>query len=129
MKSIGFVSLVALLLTGYGLPVISEVLDKPVFSSPQPSDQNIERALQLGNQFQAMGYRQIKPRTGISLPFNYIYRPDYYNNPYSGWSYPPLRKGGYYPEYSPHSTPTYLQRPPFLVRPPLRDHNTNRHSP
>ena len=106
-------------LAGLGQAVNADDKDTAVQPLPAPSDQQIERALQLGNQFQGMAYRQNQPLTGEPFPISYVYRPEFYTPYYLTWPHSPIHYNGYYLRFSPHLAPAYPRLRPFHFRSPM----------
>ncbi len=114
-------------LSGFGLAANADNTDAISRPLPSPSEQQVERALQLGNQFQDMAYQQNRPRTGAPFPLSYIYRPEYYPHYYSAWPYSLRQSSDYYPQYSPHLTPRYPRIGRSYIERPLFNHFPKRH--
>ncbi len=104
---------------------VAKATEKPL---PTPSDQQIQRALQLGNLFQEMASQQNRPRTGAPFPLSYIYRPNDYPYHFSAWPYSPHQNSRYVLRFSPHRAPIYPRLRPFYVRPP-HGHNFKHNQP
>ena len=99
--------------------------------APGPSQEQIESALQLGNQFQGMAPRQNQPQPGYSIPPDYSYPGACYGQQLPLWPY--SRESRYWwcyqSGYLLPPEPYPLLHRSYPVAPPLRRGHLYGHQP